>query len=95
MLPSRQGSSQKRISDKRLRRQILRVLAKKPVWLRNTTHRAPWQRSTQPAAWTGAQVVIEDKRQLCVAKVARSMAKPWLWWTFAGEYSRLCTMANG
>ena len=43
----------------------------------------------------GEQVVTEDKRQLCVAHLARSMGKPWLWWSFAAEYSRICTMANG
>ena len=41
------------------------------------------------------QVVIENKRQLCIFKLAKEKQQPWLWWTFAAGYSTRCTMANG
>ena len=41
------------------------------------------------------QVVIENKRQLCIAKLAADKREPWLWWQFAAGYSEHCTMANG
>ena len=40
-------------------------------------------------------MVIEDKRQLCVAQQARDVEKPWLWWDYVARYSSACTMANG
>ena len=43
----------------------------------------------------GVQVVVEDKRQLCVYQQALAAKKPYLWWEFAARYSTTCTMFNG
>ena len=32
------------------------------------------------------QVVLEDKRQLCVFQQASQHKEPWLWWRFAASY---------
>lgn len=42
-----------------------------------------------------AQVVEENKRQLCVFEQAKDIGKPWLWWDFAGGYATRCTFAAG
>ena len=34
------------------------------------------------------QIVIEDKRQMCVLQAARNASAPWLWWEFAAAYSQ-------
>lgn len=41
------------------------------------------------------QVVIENKRQMCISKLAKEKQEPWLWWQFTAGYSQHCTMANG
>ena len=41
-----------------------------------------------------AQVVEENKRQLCVFQEAVHKQEPWLWWAFAADYAAQCTMAN-
>ena len=41
------------------------------------------------------QVVMEDKRQLCVFQQAAQRKEPWLWWRYAAAFSGACTMANG
>ena len=38
---------------------------------------------------------MEDKRQLCIFKLASEKQEPWLWWQYAAGYSERCTMANG
>ena len=42
-----------------------------------------------------AQVVEENKRQLCVFQEAVHKQEPWLWWAFAADYAAHCTMTNG
>jgi hypothetical protein len=50
---------------------------------------SPWR------ARAAAQVVEENKRQLCVFQAAADRQEPWLWWAFAADYAAHCTMANG
>lgn len=60
--------------------------------MQGTTCRPPlWLQHTMPAV----QVVEENKRQMCIYKLAKERHEPWLWWTFAAGYSLRCTMANG
>ena len=46
-------------------------------------------------AFTGRDVVMEAKRQLCAHSAAAGGAKPWAWWDFAVASADACTMANG
>lgn len=41
------------------------------------------------------QVVEENKRQLCVYKIASDKKEPWKWWTYAADFAEHCTMKNG
>ncbi len=41
------------------------------------------------------QVVEENKRQLCVYKLASDKKEPWKWWTYAANFAEHCTMQNG
>jgi hypothetical protein len=50
---------------------------------------------TVARARAAAQVVEENKRQLCVFQAAADRQEPWLWWAFAADYAAHCTMANG
>ncbi|CAL8466083.1 g5619 [Coccomyxa elongata] len=43
----------------------------------------------------GWQVVEENKRQLCVYKLASDKKEPWKWWTYAADFAEHCTMKNG
>ena len=43
-----------------------------------------------------AQVVEENKRQLCIYKPAeRGKKEAWKWWDYAAGFAAECTMANG
>ena len=37
-------------------------------------------------------MVEENKRQLCVHKVASDAGKPWLWWQYASLFATHCRM---
>jgi len=39
--------------------------------------------------------VEENKRQLCVFKIATDKKQPWLWWDYAAGFAEECTMQNG
>jgi len=42
--------------------------------------------------YSGAEVVQENLRQLCVFKAANATGKPWLWWDYATKFAEQCTM---
>lgn len=42
--------------------------------------------------YSGAEVVQENLRQLCVFKAANATGKPWLWWDYATRFAEECTM---
>lgn len=42
--------------------------------------------------YKGWQVVEENKRQLCMQKVASDAGKPWLWWQYASLFATHCRM---
>lgn len=42
-----------------------------------------------------AQVVEENKRQLCVYKLLSEAKEAWKWWDYAAGFAAECTMANG
>lgn len=37
----------------------------------------------------------ENKRQLCVFKIASDSKEPWKWWDYAAGFAEQCTMQNG
>ena len=42
-----------------------------------------------------AQVVEENKRQLCVHSLLSDQKEAWKWWDYAAGFAAECTMANG
>jgi len=45
--------------------------------------------------YSGAAIVTENLRQLCIHHVATEMAMPWLWWDYVSLFSERCTMRSG
>ena len=46
------------------------------------------------AGYSGADIVAENLRQLCVFKLANATTKPWLWWDYVTRFGESCTMAS-
>lgn len=44
--------------------------------------------------YSGAQVVEENLRQLCVFKLANASGRPWLWWDYTTTFAQHCTMST-
>ncbi|KAJ7961071.1 vacuolar sorting receptor-like 1 [Quillaja saponaria] len=42
--------------------------------------------------YDGKDVVVQNLRQACFFKVANESGKPWLWWTYAADFSIRCPM---
>merc|ERR1712159_917583 len=47
------------------------------------------------AGYTGADIVIDNLRALCVFDVANKSNTPWLWWDYVSDFGEQCTMQNG
>lgn len=47
------------------------------------------------AGYSGADIVIDNLRALCVFDVANKSNTPWLWWDYVSEFGEQCTMKNG
>ena len=47
------------------------------------------------AGFSGADVVVQNLRTLCVFREANATAQPWKWWDYVTEFERKCTMALG
>jgi len=47
------------------------------------------------AGFSGADVVTENLRTLCVFREANATASPWKWWDYVTQFEDACTMANG
>jgi len=45
--------------------------------------------------YTGADIVTENLRQLCIHYAATQMSKPWLWWEYVSQFAERCSMRNG
>lgn len=43
--------------------------------------------------YTGAEVVQENLRQLCVFKLGNETQQPWIWWEYVTKFGEECTMA--
>ena len=46
------------------------------------------------AGYSGADIVAENLRQLCVFKLADTARKPWVWWDYVTRFGEQCTMAS-
>jgi hypothetical protein len=44
--------------------------------------------------YTGAEVVQENLRQLCLFKLANASGVPWLWWDYVTRFDAKCTMSS-
>lgn len=44
--------------------------------------------------YSGAQVVEENLRQLCIHKLATAKGRPWLWWDYSTTFAQHCTMES-
>lgn len=44
--------------------------------------------------YSGAEVVQENLRQLCVFKLASEQGKPYIWWDYTTKFSQKCTMSK-
>ena len=42
--------------------------------------------------YSGAQVVEENLRQLCVFQAANASGRPWLWWDYSWRFAERCAM---
>ena len=47
------------------------------------------------AGYSGADIVIDNLRALCVFDVANKSNTPWLWWDYVSDFGEQCTMQNG
>ena len=47
------------------------------------------------SGYSGADVVIDNLRALCVFDVVNKTGSPWLWWDYVADFSLQCTMQNG
>ena len=47
------------------------------------------------AGFSGADVVEQNLRTLCVFREANATAQPWKWWDYVTEFESKCTMALG
>lgn len=47
------------------------------------------------SGYSGADVVIDNLRALCVFDVVNKTGTPWLWWDYVSDFSEQCTMDNG
>lgn len=45
------------------------------------------------AGYSGADIVTENLRQLCVFRLANESGKPWVWWDYVTRFGEQCTMA--
>ena len=45
--------------------------------------------------YSGADIVAENLRQLCVFKLAAAAGRPWVWWDYVTRFGEECTMAAG
>ena len=45
--------------------------------------------------YSGADIVAENLRQLCVFKIAAAAGRPWVWWDYVTRFGEECTMAGG
>tara|TARA_B110000977_G_scaffold108415_1_gene141097 strand:+ start:6886 stop:8667 length:1782 start_codon:yes stop_codon:yes gene_type:complete len=45
--------------------------------------------------FSGADIVTENLRTLCVFKEANATSMPWKWWDYVTKFEATCTMANG
>jgi hypothetical protein len=45
--------------------------------------------------YSGADVVIDNLRALCVFDAANKTGTPWLWWDFVSQFASACSMDSG
>lgn len=46
------------------------------------------------AGYSGADIVAENLRQLCVFKLAAAAGRPWVWWDYVTRFGEQCSMAS-
>ena len=46
------------------------------------------------ACYDGIDVVMENKRQICIFKQANASAEPWFWWDFVQKFDTECSMTK-
>ena len=76
-----------------------------PMQYRNTTlcdnlcieggeYCAPDPEQDEEAGYDGKDVVIENRRQICIYKQANASGEPWVWWDFVQKFDEECSMTK-
>jgi len=76
-----------------------------PLRYRNTTlcdnlcieggeYCAPDPEEDEEKGYDGIDVVMENKRQICIFKQANASAEPWFWWDFVQKFDTECSMTK-
>lgn len=60
--------------------------------IHNGRYCAPDPDGSIEEGYSGAEVVQENLRQLCVFKAANASGKPWLWWDYVTRFAESCAM---
>ena len=55
---------------------------------------APDPEEDEEAGYDGIDVVMENRRQICVFKQANASAEPWLWWDYVQKFDEECSMTK-
>lgn len=62
--------------------------------IRRGRYCAPDPDGDQWEGYTGAQVVEENLRSLCVHELARAAGQGWVWWEYATQFGEACQMST-
>ena len=76
-----------------------------PLKYRNTTlcdnlcieggeYCAPDPEEDEEKGYDGKDVVIENRRQICIYKQANASGEPWFWWDFVQKFDEECSMTK-
>ena len=55
---------------------------------------APDPEEDEEKGYDGKDVVLENRRQICVFKQANASAEPWFWWDFVQKFDTECSMTK-
>ena len=76
-----------------------------PMQYRNTTlcdnlcieggeYCAPDPEDDEESGYDGKDVVMENRRQLCIFRQANETGEPWFWWNFVNKFNEDCSMTR-